>query len=202
LRTRVIAIQEQVRVRGRPRRFDPEVGVTAAQRLFHAHGYDAVSVEDITSVLGITPPTFYTAFGSKADLFARVLVRYNRANALRLAELLRADRPVSTCLVAVLEKAACNYAAGSAETGCMVLEGTRAINPRAREAARRFSLAAQKVVFDYIAARHRADAQRLSDFMSTTMFGLSANARNGHTLDQLLATVRLAGLALSQALPA
>jgi TetR/AcrR family transcriptional repressor for divergent bdcA len=34
------------------------------------------------------------------------------------------------------------------------------------------------------------------------MSGLSAKARNGHGLDRLLATARLAGLALAQALPA
>jgi TetR/AcrR family transcriptional regulator, repressor for divergent bdcA len=34
------------------------------------------------------------------------------------------------------------------------------------------------------------------------MSGLSAKARNGHGLDQLLATARLAGVALAQVLPA
>jgi TetR/AcrR family transcriptional repressor for divergent bdcA len=34
------------------------------------------------------------------------------------------------------------------------------------------------------------------------MYGLSAKARSGHTLDQLLATARLAALALAHRLPA
>jgi TetR/AcrR family transcriptional repressor for divergent bdcA len=58
------------------------------------------------------------------------------------------------------------------------------------------------VIRDYIAARHHEDAERLTDFVSTTVSGLSAKARNGHSLDQLLATARLASLAIAQALSA
>jgi len=58
------------------------------------------------------------------------------------------------------------------------------------------------VIRQYIAARHPDAAERLTDFVSTTMSGLSAKARNGHGFDQLLATARLAGTAIAQALPA
>ena len=56
------------RTRGRPRKFDPEAAVATAQQLFHERGYDAVSVADVTDALGINPPSFYAAFGSKAGL--------------------------------------------------------------------------------------------------------------------------------------
>jgi TetR/AcrR family transcriptional repressor for divergent bdcA len=191
---------DKVRTRGRPRRFDPEEAVVAAQRLFHARGFDAVSVADVTEALGINPPSFYAAFGSKAGLYERVLDRYNSANAVPLGELLREDRLVSECLASVLEEAARYYAADPVATGCMVLEGTRSNDAQAREAARAFNLAAESVIHDYIATRHPEDAQRLTDFVSTTMSGLSAKARNGHDLDRLLATARLAGLALAEAL--
>lgn len=190
------------RARGRPRRFDPDEAVATAQQLFHARGYDAVSVADVTQALGINPPSFYSAFGSKAGLYARVLERYNGANAIPLAKLLRADRPVAQSLAAVLEEAARCYVADPNAAGCLVLEGTRANECEVREAARTFNLAAEDVIREYIAARHPEEASRLTDFVSTTMSGLSAKARNGHGLEQLLATARLAGLALTQALPA
>lgn len=190
------------RPRGRPRRFDPDEAVATAQQLFHARGYDAVSVADVTETLGINPPSFYAAFGSKAGLYARVLDRYNGANAIPLANLLRSDRPVLECLAILLEEAARYYAADPVAAGCLVLEGTRSNDREAREAACAFNLAAEGVIRHYIAARHPEDAQRLTDFVSTTMSGLSAKARNGHNLDQLLATARLAGLALAQALSA
>jgi TetR/AcrR family transcriptional repressor for divergent bdcA len=185
--------------RGRPRRFDPNEAVATAQQLFHARGYDAVTVADVTDALGINPPSFYAAFGSKAGLYARVLDRYNAGNAIPLASLLRADRPVAECLAALLEEAARYYADDPAAAGCLVLEGVRCNDREAREAARTYNLAAERVIRDYVAARHPAEAERLTDYVSTTMSGLSAKARNGHGLDQLLATARLAGLALSQA---
>lgn len=187
--------------RGRPRRFDLDEGVAAAQQLFHARGYDAVSVADVTDALGINPPSFYAAFGNKAGLYARVLERYNSGSAVPLGDLLRADRPVAECLAAVLEEAARYYAADSGAAGCLVLEGVRCNDQVARAAARAYNLAAERVIRDYVAARYPEEAERLTDFVSTTMSGLSAKARNGHGLDQLLATARLAGLGLAQALP-
>jgi TetR/AcrR family transcriptional repressor for divergent bdcA len=192
----------KARPRGRPRRFDPDAAVATAQQLFHARGYDAVSVADVTDALGINPPSFYAAFGNKAGLYARILNRWAETGAIPLTDILRADRPVAESLAAVLEEAARRYAADPAAPGCLVLEGTRCNDLEARAAARTFNLAAEELIRDYIAARHPAEADRLTDFVSTTMSGLSAKARNGHGLDQLLATARLAGLALKQALPA
>ena len=189
------------RPRGRPRRFDPDEAVATAQHLFHARGYDAVSVAHLTEALGINPPSFYAAFGNKAGLYTRILDRYADTGAIPLADLLRPDRPVAACLGAVLEEAARRYAADPAAAGCLVLEGTRSNDQEAREAARAFNIAAEVVIREYIAARHPEEAERVTDFVSTTMSGLSAKARNGHGLEQLLATARLAGLALAQALP-
>lgn len=197
----VIATTDKIRTRGRPRRFDPDEAVATAQQLFHAQGYDAVSVSDVTAALGINPPSFYAAFGSKAGLYARVLDRYSTTSAIPLSELLRDDRPVGACLAALLEAAARAYAADPVARGCLVVEGTRSNDRDAREAACTLGHAAEAVIHAYIAARHPQDAERLTDFVSTTMSGLSAKARNGHGLDRLLATARLAGLGLAQALP-
>jgi TetR/AcrR family transcriptional repressor for divergent bdcA len=190
------------RPRGRPRRFDPDQAVAAAQRLFHARGYDAVTVADVTDSLGINPPSFYAAFGNKAGLYARVLDRYAGIDAIPLADILRPDRPVAASLAAVLEEAAGRYAANPEATGCLVIEGTRCNDEEAREAARAFHLDAEETIRRYIAARHPQEAERLTDFVSTTIAGLSAKARTGHGVDRLLASARLAGLAIAQALPA
>ncbi|HWJ70550.1 MAG TPA: helix-turn-helix domain-containing protein [Sphingobium sp.] len=193
---------EKSRRRGRPRRFDPDEAVATAQQLFHARGYDAVSVADVTEALGINPPSFYAAFGNKAGLYARILDHYAKTGAIPLTDLLRHDRPVADCLAAGLEAAARYYAADPKATGCLVLEGTRCNDPEARSAAIAYNVAAEEVIRDYIAARYPEEAGRLTDFVSSTMSGLSAKARHGHSLDQLLATARLAGLAIKQVLAA
>ena len=189
------------RPRGRPRGFDPDAALRTAQQLFHAKGYDAVSVADLTKALGINPPSFYAAFGSKAALYARILDRYAATGAIPLEQILRADRPVAESLAEVLDFAARAYA-DPAASGCMVLEGVRSNEAEAREAACVFHLAAQDVIRSFIAERHPADADRLADFVCTTMAGLSASARHGQSLKRLQSTARLAGMALAQALPA
>jgi len=186
--------------RGRPRRFDPEQAVASAQRLFHARGYERVSVADVTEVLGISPPSFYAAFGNKGGLYKRALDRYVDTCAIPLPELLRHDRPVAASLAALLEDAARRYVADPRTAGCLVLEGTRCNDPEAREAAQAFHRAAEDTIRRYIAARHPGEAERLTDFVSTVMAGMSAKAREGYSADQLLATARIASLAITQAL--
>ncbi|KQZ73672.1 TetR family transcriptional regulator [Sphingopyxis sp. Root214] len=190
------------RSRGRPRRFDPDAAVVTAQQLFHARGYDAVSVADVTDALGINPPSFYAAFGSKAGLYQRVLDHWTGTAAIPLGDILRPDVPVAVALAAMLEEAARRYASGPAAGGCLVLEGTRCSDEDAREAARALNLGAESFIRDYIAARHPDAANEVTDFVATTMSGLSAKARSGHDLPRLLATARLAGSALEKTLSA
>lgn len=188
--------------RGRPRQFNPDEAVATAQRLFHEKGYDAVSVADLTKALGINPPSFYAAFGSKAGLYARILDRYAVTGAIPLRQILGTARPLAEALAEVLEEAARCYAADASATGCLVLEGTRCNDPEAREAAHGFHLAAQAFIRNTIAEQHPQEADRVADFVCTTMAGLSASARHGQGLERLLATARMAGKALAQAIPA
>lgn len=189
------------RPRGRPRRFDPDEAIAIAQNLFRERGYDAVSVADVTQALGINPPSFYSAFGSKQGLYARVLERYAVMGAVPLADILRSNQSVAEGLAALLEEAARHYAADPKAAGCLVVEGTRCNGAEAREAALAYNTAAEAAIRDFVAMRHPEKAESLKDFVATTMFGLSAKARNGHTLDQLLGSARLAGSAIRQALP-
>lgn len=196
-----MSITNKSKVRGRPRRFDPQEAVATAQALFHEHGYDGVSVTDVTKALGINPPSFYAAFDSKAGLFARVLDRWSQTGAIPFAEILRDDRPVAEALAHLLEEAARRYADVSGATGCLVIENTRSNDPEARVAASALNRGAEESIRRYVAARHPQDAERVTDFVSVVMCGLSAKARNGHGLDRLLATARLAASALSLTLP-
>jgi TetR/AcrR family transcriptional repressor for divergent bdcA len=188
--------------RGRPRKFDPVEALAIAQRLFHEKGYDGVSLSDLTKAMGINPPSFYAAFGSKAGLYARILERYAITGAIPLAQILAKDRTMAETLPEVLMAAARGYAADATATGCMVLEGTRCNDPEARDAAGAYHIAAQEFIRNAIAERYPENAGQLADFVCTTMAGLSASARHGQSLERLLATARLAGKALVQALPA
>src|SRR5689334_10502669 len=56
--------------RGRPSIFKRETAVVRAMELFWARGYEGATLEDLQSAMGgISPPSFYNAFGSKEALF-------------------------------------------------------------------------------------------------------------------------------------
>lgn len=78
----------------------------------------------------------------------------------------------------------------------MVLEGIHSHDPLARDIAVQYYHAAETTIYDYIARRHPQSAQCVTDFMSTVMSGLSAKAREGHSIEQLCATAALAGEAI------
>ncbi|MCW2481174.1 TetR/AcrR family transcriptional regulator [Candidatus Symbiopectobacterium sp. NZEC135] len=61
---------------GRPRQFDIEIAIDTALNLFTEKGYEGASFGELIKAMGINPPSFYAAFGSKEKLFRLVLERY------------------------------------------------------------------------------------------------------------------------------
>src|SRR5688572_8612403 len=61
---------------GRPWSFDRDKAVETAMRLFWRHGFEGVSVGDLTKAIGIAPPSLYAAFGNKAGIYREALGRY------------------------------------------------------------------------------------------------------------------------------
>src|SRR3569832_1778572 len=65
-----MTIARPPRGRGRTRAFDREAALAQAMRLFWIKGYEATSIADLTSALGVGSPSLYAAFGSKDELYA------------------------------------------------------------------------------------------------------------------------------------
>jgi AcrR family transcriptional regulator len=61
---------------GRPREFDPDQVEDAAMKLFWEHGFDGVSISDVTAATGVNRRSVYDEFGSKEQLFDRAMRRY------------------------------------------------------------------------------------------------------------------------------
>ena len=60
----------------RQRVFDVDTAIKTATEMFWRNGYERTSLADLTTAMGITPPSFYFEFGSKEGLFKRVLEHY------------------------------------------------------------------------------------------------------------------------------
>jgi TetR/AcrR family transcriptional repressor for divergent bdcA len=190
------------RPRGRPRQFDTEKAIGVAQDLFHAKGYDAVSVADLTNAFGINPPSFYAAFGNKAELFTRVLGQYTRTDGVPLNEILRPGRPVVQALADVLEEAARRYSEHPDAPGCLAIEGARCNDPDARTAARTLTAAARGTIHSFVAATHPEAADLIADYTVMAMVGLSTMAREGCSPERLRGLAELAALGIAEKLGA
>ncbi|WP_312116535.1 TetR/AcrR family transcriptional regulator [Brevibacillus reuszeri] len=60
----------------RPREFQEDKALEKAMHLFWEKGYEATSLSDLTSRMGIQKPSIYAAFGDKKDLFEAALRKY------------------------------------------------------------------------------------------------------------------------------
>ncbi|MDA1680646.1 TetR/AcrR family transcriptional regulator [Bacillus cereus group sp. TH152-1LC] len=65
----------------RTREFDEDQVLDAAMQLFWEKGYEATSLSDLTSRMGIQRPSIYSAFGDKKELFEAALRRYTMSRA-------------------------------------------------------------------------------------------------------------------------
>ncbi|MGN6669839.1 MAG: TetR/AcrR family transcriptional regulator [Trinickia sp.] len=187
--------------RGRPRALDPETALAIGQKMFHAAGYDAVGLSALTNALGVTPPSFYTAFGSKAAFFEGVLERYARTE-LALADILRTGRPPAEALAELVERAARTYAHDPERTGCLVLEAARGHGEsESAVLARRIAERRRAQIREFVERTHPRRAGIVTDYVSTVMSGLSGSAREGMSEARLVKVARAAGEGLASLLP-
>ena len=64
--------------RGRPRSFDRGAALAAAMDVFWEKGFEATSITDLTEAMGINPPSLYSAFGDKEQLFLEAIDSYSK----------------------------------------------------------------------------------------------------------------------------
>ena len=186
---------------GRPREFDVGQAVATAADLFWAKGYDRTSLSDLTKAIGITPPSFYFAFGSKEGLFGKVLDHYLSGHLGYFEDALR--EPTAR---KVVERLLYGYADGQTDPthppGCL---GVNCALPCPEDAddVRQMLAAVRKKSGDRLRRRFTkaksdgdlppdADPAALAHFIQTIGWGMAVDAQSGATRKDLYRTVTLA----------
>ncbi|MQA56591.1 TetR/AcrR family transcriptional regulator [Pseudomonas piscis] len=187
---------------GRPREFDRNQALRQALELFWARGFETTSMADLVAALGIASARIYAAFGSKEALFREAIELYESHEG-GFADRALAEEPSARAAIArLLDEAVQLYTRPGQPLGCMVVssavncssdnDGVRqwlAEHRRARTASivQRLQAAVQAGEL----AGH-GDATSLGDYYSTVLHGLSVQARDGASAEQLRKVVALA----------
>ncbi|WDM23690.1 TetR/AcrR family transcriptional regulator [Paenibacillus polymyxa] len=78
----------------RPREFDEDQALDAAMRIFWEKGFEATSLSDLTSKMGIQRPSIYATFGDKKQLFEATLRKYTQSHAAYVRSRLQSNSSV------------------------------------------------------------------------------------------------------------
>jgi len=62
--------------RGRPRKFDEDKTLDQIMQVFWRYGFAATSLDQIAQATGLNRPSLYAAFGSKKDMYLKVVARF------------------------------------------------------------------------------------------------------------------------------
>jgi AcrR family transcriptional regulator len=185
------------RKRGRPPAFDRETVLAAARDTFWQHGYDGSSIADLTAAMGITPQSLYAAFGSKAELYRETLDQYRRMPRPEPGNPFQDKIDTVTAFERFLTNSAKIFTAPEHPKGCMistaVLNCAEENEPIAHHVAsmRLQTLAIFTARIERGIAegdiRPEANPRSLARFLGAIVQGMSVQARDGATTDELLA---------------
>lgn len=158
-------------------------------RLFWRHGYEGVSVGDLTREIGIAPPSLYAAFGSKAELYREALKRYEESFGAFDAASLQGANSLGEAVGILLEGAVAAVTDPDRERGCMISSGMIACHPEhaplARKAAERREAMRERIAEALRPFAEPQTVRRLARHLAAVMQGISIQARDGATPAEL-----------------
>jgi AcrR family transcriptional regulator len=174
---------------GRPRGFDREQALDVAMRLFWRHGYEGVSVGDITVRLGIAAPSLYAAFGSKAELYRAALERYEEISDFLDLDGMGEAATLELAVRRVLDAGVRAVTSRDRERGCMISDGLVACGEAHRDLAADLARRRRKLRAALARALERwvdgTSARSLARYVTALLQGLSIQARDGASAAEL-----------------
>jgi len=188
--------------RGRPPSFDREVVLREAMLAFWRHGYEGVSIADLTAATGLQAPSLYAAFGSKRELFELAVDRYAEEFGDYIVRALETQPTAYQAVEMILHEAARNQTLPGMPRGCLIIQGATNAPPKSADVVeslaqrRRMSveLIEQRISDDIDAGLlpSETDAHHLAEYVVAVQQGMAQRARDGASRESLEAIAEVA----------
>jgi len=186
-------------IRGRPRSFDRDDALQRIMEVFWAKGYEGTQLNDLTAAIGITPPSFYAAFGSKETAFREAVDLYVATVGSGTLRALDEGATTRESIRAMLLSSIHTALSAPQSGGCLLILGV--VNCQIEtEPLRQLLRRIRKDTEAHIYARLQrgmaegdlpkpSNIRVLANYYSAVMQSLSMQARDGATRDELEALI-------------
>jgi AcrR family transcriptional regulator len=177
-----------VRSRGRPRLFDEEAVLDELTALFWEKGYSQTSMADLVEASGVHKSSLYSTFGSKDELFSKILRRYLGGRMDALAALVKEAGPGIEGIHAFLELIRSNIVSGGNRQGCLLVNSASELHgtaPGFENFGAEYRAALRERIRELIQQAEPEDApdaaltDQRTDLFVTFMAGLNVTVRGG-----------------------
>lgn len=193
---------------GRPKSFDKDTAIDAFVNVFWTRGFDATSIDDLQTSVGIKRGSFYAAFENKETAFITALERYAQTvTRSTVSALDDADSPIGGLSGFIRRVGA--FMAANPGRGCLLLTSLVDRPTLSEDQAGRLdsigSTIQQKIMTTATSAardfnpKNGHDAETISAFVMSSLLGLNAMARAGYSEDAILAAADTAAVSVEAA---
>jgi len=176
------------RSRGRPRLFDEEAVLDELTALFWRKGYSQTSMADLVDASGVHKSSLYSTFGTKEELFAKILQRYLADRMDMFSALVEQAGPGIDGIHAFLELLRGDLVSGASRQGCLLVNSSSELSGTA-PGFEGFGVAFRKALRERLRGLIRqaepegtssnSVADQRTDLFMTFMFGLNLTVRGG-----------------------
>ena len=186
---------------GRPLSFDREAALEQAMLAFWRHGYETTSIVDLTTAMGVTAPSLYSAFGDKKRLFMEAARRY-AGDPEVMAQAIDGAPTAYDAARAMLTAAAAAYTGETTPRGCLLASATASCSAASADVQSAIADIRRSITERLQARIDRdiaagllppdTDAAAFAGLVMAVTQGMSTLARDGTPRASLLAVVELA----------
>ena len=180
--------------------------------LFWRYGYEATSLQCLTEAMGITPPSLYSAFGDKKQLFLEAVELYTTGESASATGIIQAASTAREAVWNLLQSSAIAFTGADIPPGCMLISSATNCTPASvdvQDALAKIRLSNEAALKEKIqtevddgALPRETNAAALASLYMGVIQGMSTQARDGASRTKLRAMAEASMQAWPEAKPA